>query len=201
MKKLLILLLIPILLLGGTWVKDPKNFTGALAIVDHSFSASDTIYVYLPKMDTVIDTTYFGDIDTIYEYQYPWPSVFDQHSYEVWVGDTATSIASYDRWAMEDWAFAFFIEELNVAEDTDSVTIDIQYSHVPAIAWTVPYNLTTDSDVSANLLTFYPMDLYDNWKLYRFSRLSIAALSDSVRVRGWLVHRQMYFHENVRPGE
>ena len=202
MKKLLILLLIPMFLLGIPTIQSFKNYTGAIEIMDESFYTSDTFYVYLPLCDTVLDSIklYFGEYDTIIKYKYPWPSVFDQHSYEEYEGDTASTMVTYDRWAMEDWAFAFFIEDLSVAEEPDTINIDVQYTHVPAVAWTVPYNLTTGQDASAYLLTFYPFDLYDNWKLYRHSRLAVQIISDSVRVRGWLVHRQMYFHENVRPG-
>lgn len=193
-------------LLGLTWIDNPKNFTGAIKIVDFtvdSLELDDSIYVYLPLAETTITANYFGDTDTSIKITYPWPSVFDQNSYE-WISDSlgVASIHTYDRWAMEDWAFAFYIEDLNGAGvDVDSVTIDIQYSHIPATAWTIPYNLITNQDSDAYLHTFYPFDLFDNWKLYRHSRLNIVVVSDSVRIQGWLVFRQMYFHENVRPGE
>lgn len=204
MKRMLFFLLIAFTfsLFGITHVKAYRDYTVAVPIFADSFYTSDTVYYYLPIADTLIGTNMYGEIDTsVVISEYPWPSVYDQHSYEVWIGDTATTISSYDRWAMEDWAFCFYITELNVAEDIDSITADVQYQFVNAPAWTVLYGLCTDTDVSANLLTYYPADLYDNWKLYKNARIRLIITSDSVAVSAWLVGRQILIHELVDPGE
>ena len=204
MKKLLILLLIPMFLFGIPVIQSYKNYTGALEIFDITIGdvVAETVHVQLPLADTVLDSVklYFGEYDTIIKYRYPWPSVFDQNSYE-WISDSlgVASIHTYDRYAMEDWAFSFLITDIG-GEADDSINIDIQYSHIPLTAWTILYNIGTDLVPATTLYTLYPFDLFDNWKLYRHSQLRIISETDSVTIQGWLVHRQMYFHENVRPG-
>ena len=204
MKRILMVLMAMFCMtaLGLNFISDHPNFTGALPIDSTDFFTSDTVYFILPRADTTIDTNYFGNIDTLIRVLYPWPSVFDQNSQE-WISDSlgVASIHTYDRWAMEDWAFCFFIEELNVAQDVDSVSAHVQYQFPGAPAWTVLYTLFTNIDANANLLTYYPLDLYDNWKLYKNARIRLIITSDSVRVRSWMVFRQMYYHENVPPGQ
>lgn len=188
-------------LLGAKNIKLHRDYTLAIPISCDSFYTSDTVYYYLPVVDTFIDTNMYGEVDTLIEEAYPWPSVYDQNSYEVYVGDTATTIASYDRWAMEDWAFSFFITELNVAADVDSVSGHVQYQFPGAPGWTVLYTLFTDTDAATTLMTCYPLDLYDNWKLYRNARIRLIVTSDSVAVSSWLVGRQILQHRHVDPGE
>ncbi len=197
------LMFISISLFGVKYATDYRNYTLAVPIFDKSFYESDTVYYTLPVADTTIDTNYYGEVDTVINEIYPWCSVYDQNSQEGLLDTTATgpTYLVYDRWAMEDWAFSFYIEELNKIEDTDSVSADIQYSHVPDVAWTIPYGLCTDVDASDNLMTYYPVDYFDNWKLYKYARIRLIITSDSVRVRGWLVGRQIEYHELVPPGK
>jgi len=206
MRKILMVLITMFCMtaFGIDFISDHPNFTGAIAIDSADFfaAADETVYYYLPLADTTIDTSYFGGIDTLVRVLYPWPSVFDQNSYE-WISDSSNveALHTYDRWAMEDWAFCFFITELNVAADLDSVSAHVQYQFPGAPAWTVPYTLFLNTNASPNLLTYYPLDMYDNWKLYKNARIRLIITSDSVRVQSWMVFRQMYYHENVPPGQ
>lgn len=163
----------------------------------------DTFYYYLPVVDTTIDTNMYGEVDTTVEETYPWPSVYDQNSYEA-LADSADAGAvwhTYDRWAMEDWALAFFIADSSNAGLTHSITAYIQYQFPGAPAWTVRYNLFAGVDAQDSLLTYYPLDLYDNWKLYRNARIMVTVEEESVWVYGWLVGRQILRHRHVDPGE
>ena len=186
--------------MGAKNIKAHRDYTLAIPVFADSFYTSDTVYYYIPVADTFVDTNMYGEVDTMIELIYPWLSAYDQNSYEA-VIDTGEYYITFDRWAMEDWAFAFFIHEWNAAADVDSISGHVQYQFPGAPAWTVLYTLFTDTDASANLLTYYPLDLYDNWKLYRNARIRIVVTSDSVAVSGWLVGRQMFYHENVDPGE
>lgn len=193
-------------LLGAKNIKLYRDYTLAIPISCDSFYTSDTVYYYLPvPMDTVFDTTAYGEVDTLIEYIYPWPSVYDQNSQEgiesFDTGGVFISHMTYDRWAMEDWAFCFFIDELNAGADTDSVSGHVQYQFPGAPGWTVLYTLFTDVDASVNILTYYPLDLYDNWKLYRDARIRLIVTSDSVAVSSWFVGRQISQHRHVDPGE
>jgi hypothetical protein len=204
MRKLLILLFIGLALFGVKHTKAVRDYTFALPIFSAYYDTNsahfDTSYFYLPVTDTTIDTNMYGEIDTIIEEKYPYPAVFDQNSFEE-MQDTGTAYLTFDRWAMEDWAFSFFIADSSVGEETDSVNLHVQYQFPGAPGWTVLYTLATDADASANILTYYPLDLYDNWKLYRNARIRVVVESESVSVEGWLVGRQMLYHENVDPGE
>jgi len=189
--------------MGAKNIKLHRDYTLAVPISCDTFYTSDTVYYYLPVTDTTIDTNMYGEVDTLIEEIYPWPSVYDQNSQEYWTTPPCSVGApiSYDRWAMEDWAFSFFIVELNVAADVDSVSGHVQYQFPGAPGWTVLYTLFIDTDASANILTYYPLDLYDNWKLYRNARIRLIVTSDSVAVSSWLVGRQIMIHELVDPGE
>ena len=209
MRRILFFLLIAftLSLFGVQYAKAHRDYTLAIPIASdtHYSQTNDTIFHIMPVVDTFVDTNMYGEVDTVLEVIYPWPSVYDQNSQEgiesYDTGGVFISHMTFDRWAMEDWAMAFMITDLNVAADVDSVDLHLQYQFDNAPAWTVPYSLSTDQDASAFLLTFYPSDLYDNWKLYRYARLRLIFTSDSIAVSSWLVGRQMFYHENVDPGE
>ena len=184
------------------FAKAHRDYTLAIPIASdtHYTQADDTVFHIMPVVDTTIDTNMYGEVDTVLEVLYPWPSVYDQNSIEA-LTDTGVAFLSFDRWAMEDWAIALMIYDLNVGVDTDSIDAHLQYQFEGAPSWTVPYRLVADADASTYLLTYYPLDLYDNWKLYRYARLRIIFGSDSVAVRSWLVGRSIKYHELVDPGE
>jgi len=196
-------------LLGAKNIKLHRDYTLAVPLfsvwVDSNGGDVDTIYHLIPVIDTTYDTNFYGEVDTVGEERYPWPSVYDQNSQEgiesFDTGGAFVSHMTFDRWAMEDWAFCFFIADSNVAEVTDSVSAYVQYQFPGAPGWTVPYTLFTDTDASANILTYYPLDLYDNWKLYRNARIMLIVTSDSVSVEAWIVGRQILYHRHVDPGE
>lgn len=205
MRKLLILLLIvfAFTLIGAKNIKLPKGYTIAIPIASdtHYSQTDDTVFHMMPiPYDTTFDTNFYGEVDTMIEVHYPFPSVYDQNSYEE-MQDTGTAYMTFDRWAMEDWAIAAHVTDMNVAEDYDSVDLHLQYQFEGAPAWTVPYQLVSSQGASSYLLTFYPLDLYDNWKLYYYSRLRVIFVSDSVSVRTWLVGRKIKYHRHVDPGE
>jgi len=197
-------------LLGVKSIKLHRDYTLAYPVFSvyydtfPSGATAETLEYFFPVVDTTIDTNMYGEIDTLVEEVYPWPSVYDQNSYEAWLDtvDGGVTYLSLERWAMEDWALSFFIADSSNAGVTHDVTTFLQYQFPGAPAWTVRYGLFTNADAMDSLRTVYPFDLYDNWKLYRNAKLTvIIADYDSLLIQGWLVGRQIFQHRHVDPGE
>lgn len=201
--KMFMVFLIPLMVLSADYVGGAKSYTGAIEIYNDTlgdgYGIADSIV--MPLVDTVIDTTYYG-VDTSVVILYPYPSVFDQNSMERLVDSADNDVwHSYDRWAMEDWAIAFYIEEESAAEAADSLFASLDYSH-NNVLWTVDYSLGRFEADGGDLLTAYPLDLYDNWKLYHHTRLILSCqAADTIAVSAWLVFRKTELHENVPAGE
>jgi len=177
---MLVLFVISFSLFG---IKDYKNYTLSDALFTEILgAANDTFEYIIPHVDTTIDTTAYG-IDV-------WPSQFEPQSYEAIIQpvDSNDTYSTYDRWAMENWAFALLLTDAGGAAG-DSIGAEVQYSF-DRTNWTVPYTLTAATGTVGTLLTYYPLDTYDNWKLYRYARLRVFNLSiDSVTVDAHIVGR------------
>lgn len=192
MKKIIALILICLcfaisLLAVQVPIKDYKNYTFADSVCkSFHIAANDTNEFIIAGVDTTYDTTAYG-IKMNIQYADIWPSMFEPQSIEA-LTDTGVAYLSFDRWAMENWAFAFYFTDAG-GNANDSIGAEILYSF-DKTRWTVPYNLVTKTGTKNTLLTYYPLDLYDNWKLYRYTKLRIFSYSkDSSYVNVWMVGR------------
>jgi len=171
-------------------IKEYKNYTLSEALFTEILGAAhDTFEYIIPHVDTTIDTTAYG-IDTNLTYSDIWPSQFEPQSQEAIIQpiDSNDTYSTYDRWAMENWAFALLLTDAGGAAG-DSIGAEVQYGF-DGTNWTVPYILTSATGTVGTLLTYYPLDTYDNWKLYRYARLRVFNLSiDSVTVDAYIVGR------------
>ena len=188
-KFLIILMLITCFsLLGKEITRAYKSYTFADSLWNVLLVAdNDTAELIIPRADTTIDTTLYGKVDTIIEYSEIFPSLFEQQSIEE-MGDTGTAYLTFDRWAMENWAIAVYLADAG-GEAADTVGIQLLYSFDRS-RWTVPYTLTSGATTLGTLLTYYPLDLYDNWKLYHWAKIrAYNKTNDSTRVKVWIVGR------------
>lgn len=188
-KFIIILMLIACFALPGKEItRAYKSYTFAdslwniLLTTDH-----DTAELIIPRADTTIDTTLYGKVDTVIEYSEIFPSLFEQQSIEE-MQDTGAAYLTFDRWAMENWAIAVYLADSG-GETADTVGMQLLYSFDRS-RWTVPYTLTSGATTLGTLLTYYPLDLYDNWKLYHWAKLRIYnKTNDSTQVNVWIVGR------------
>ena len=188
-KFILILMLITCFALPGKEItRAYKSYTFADSLWNVLLTTdNDTAELIIPRADTTIDTTLYGKIDTIIEYSEIFPSLFEQQSIEE-MGDTGAAYLTFDRWAMENWAFAVYLADAG-GEAADTVGLQVLYSF-DKTRWTVPYTLTTGATTLGTMLTYYPLDLYDNWKLYHWAKLrAYNKTNDSTRVKVWIVGR------------
>lgn len=188
-KFILILMLIACFALPGKEItRAYKCYTFADSLWNILLTTdNDTAELIIPRADTTIDTNYYGKIDTIIEYSEIFPSLFEQQSMEE-MQDTGTAYLTFDRWAMENWALAVYLADAG-GETADTVGIQILYSFDRS-RWTVPYTLTSGCTTLGTLMTYYPLDLYDNWKLYHWAKLRVYnKTNDSTRVKVWIVGR------------
>jgi hypothetical protein len=193
-KFILILMLITCFTLPGKEItRAYKSYTFADSLWSVLLVAdNDTAELIIPRADTTIDTNLYGKIDTIIEYSEIFPSLFEQQSVEGIIEiDSAsayTSYATFDRWAMENWAIAIYLADSG-GEAADTVGLEILYSF-DKTRWTVPYTLTTGATTLGTMLTYYPLDLYDNWKLYHWAKLrAYNKTNDSTQAKVWIVGR------------
>ena len=192
MKKIIALILISLcfslsLMAVHVNIKDLKNYTFADSVCkSFHVAAYDTNEFIIPAVDTTYDTTAYG-IKTRISSSDIWPSLFEPQTVEALI-DTGIFYITYDRWAMENWAFAFYLTDAG-GDANDSIGAEVLYSFDRS-HWTVPYSLVSKTGTQNTLLTYYPLDLYDNWKLYRYCKLRIFSKSkDSSYVNVWMVGR------------
>jgi hypothetical protein len=191
-KFITILMLITCFALPGKEItRAYKSYTFADSLWSILLGADhDTAELIIPRADTTIDTTIYGKVDTVIEYSEIFPSLFEQHSIEgiIQPTDTVVAYSTYDRWAMENWAIAVYLADAG-GEASDTVGLEIMYSF-DKTRWTVPYTLTSGATNLGTMLTYYPLDLYDNWKLYHWAKLrAYNKINDSTQVKVWIVGR------------
>jgi hypothetical protein len=191
-KFIIILMLIACFALPGKEIVHAyKSYTFADSLWTVLLGAdNDTAEIIIPRADTTIDTTLYGKIDTVIEYSEIFPSLFEQHSVEgiIQPTDSNHTYSVYDRWAMENWALAFYLVDSG-GETADTVGAELLYSFDRS-RWTVPYTLTSGCTTLGTLMTYYPLDSYDNWKLYHWAKLRIYnKTNDSTQVKVWVVGR------------
>jgi hypothetical protein len=171
-------------------IKDLKNYTFADSVCkSFHVAAYDTNEFIIPDVDTTYDTTAYG-IKTRITWSDIWPSLFEPQGIEAIIQSTDSNhtYSVYDRWGMENWAFAFYLTDAG-GNANDSIAAEVLYSF-DRTRWTVPYTLTAKIGTKNTLLTYYPLDSYDNWKLYRYAKLRIWSYSkDSAYVNVWIVGR------------
>lgn len=191
-KFIIILMLIACFVLPGKEItRAYKSYTFSDSLWTVLLGAdNDTAEIIIPRADITIDTTLYGKVDTVIEYSEIFPSLFEQQSMEAIIQPTDSNhtYSVFDRWAMENWAFAVFLADSG-GETADTVGMEVLYSFDRS-RWTVPYTLTTGATTLNTLLTYYPLDSYDNWKLYHWAKLRVFnKTNDSTQVKVFIVGR------------